>query len=298
MHIPDGFLSTPVWAALNLVSLPAVGLAARPSRSPRVETNAPLLGVLGSFVFAAQMVNFPVAPGTSAHLVGGALLGATVGPRAGIVVMTAVLIIQALIFQDGGLLALGANIFNLAIAGVLVGYVPFALLGSRHRTIALFIGGMLSVFLSGVLALGELALSGVPVTSTIVVLSLSFFSVSAILEGAITAVVVGGLERMNPNWIRRPSEAGRTLGVLTVASFVIVATAFLVASAAPDSLEAIAVQLGIDGRAVAFAPEFMADYRIAGISSEIVARTAAGLFGIALVYAACAAAARLIRRSA
>jgi cobalt/nickel transport system permease protein len=296
MHIPDGFLSTPVWAALNVVSLPAVGLAARRSHSLAPESNAPLLGVLGSFVFAAQMVNFPVAPGTSAHLVGGALLSATVGPRAGIVVMAAVLIVQALIFQDGGLLALGANIFNLGIVGVLAASLAFSVLGGAHRTTALVVGGFLSVLLSGLLALGELALSGVPITGTVLTIALGLFCVSGILEGAITAAVVGGLERMNPGWVRRPTEGSRTLRAIAVASFAIVA--ILIASAAPDSLESLAATLGIEHRAVALTPDFMADYRIAGVSSEALARVAAGVFGLALVYAACVAAAKLMKRSA
>ena len=103
MHIPDGFLSTPVWAALDVVSLPAVGWFARRARAADTESRAPLLGVLGAFVFAAQMINFPIAPGTSAHLLGGALLSCTLGPSAAVVVMTAVLAIQSLVFQDGGL---------------------------------------------------------------------------------------------------------------------------------------------------------------------------------------------------
>ncbi len=87
----------------------------------------PLLGVMGAFVFAAQMINFPVGPGTSGHLVGGALLTIALGPAAASIVMTAILAIQALVFQDGGILALGANIFNMAIAGVLAAYLPYRL---------------------------------------------------------------------------------------------------------------------------------------------------------------------------
>ena len=130
VHIPDGFLSTPVWAALDAAAAPAVAYTARRAQRGFEEAKVPLLGVLGAFVFAAQMINFPVGPGTTGHLVGGALLAITLGPAAAGVVMTAILAIQALVFQDGGILALGANIFNMALVGVAAGYLPFYLWGS------------------------------------------------------------------------------------------------------------------------------------------------------------------------
>ena len=121
MHIPDNFLSTPVWAALDVVAAPAVALVSRRARSATDTSRLPLLGVMGAFVFAAQMVNFPVAVGTSGHLVGGTLLACVLGPEAAVLVVTSILVVQALIFQDGGVLALGANIFNMALCGVLAG---------------------------------------------------------------------------------------------------------------------------------------------------------------------------------
>src|SRR5205085_10390402 len=129
MHIPDGFLSLPVWASLDAAAVPAVALAARRAQREMEEHKVPLLGVMGEFVFAAQMINFPVGRGTSGHLVGGALLSYTLGPFAAAVVMAAILAIQALVFQDGGILALGANLVNMAIAGVLAGYLPYHLWG-------------------------------------------------------------------------------------------------------------------------------------------------------------------------
>src|SRR5258707_12063301 len=127
MHIPDGFLSPPVWAALDITAVPAAGYVARRAQREFEEKKVPLLGVMGAFVFAAQMINFPVGPGTSGHLVGSALLSYTLGPAAASVVMIAILTIQSLVFQDGGILALGANIFNMAVVGVNAGYLPFHL---------------------------------------------------------------------------------------------------------------------------------------------------------------------------
>src|SRR5216683_6885706 len=168
MHIPDGFLSPPVWAALDITAVPAAGYVARRAQREFEEKKVPLLGVMGAFVFAAQMINFPVGPGASGHLVGAALLAYTLGPAAAGVVLTAILAVQALVFQDGGILALGANVMNMAIAGMLAGYLPFHLWGtSRWRRQAIFFGGFLSVLVSAVLALGELLLSGVTMPAAV-----------------------------------------------------------------------------------------------------------------------------------
>src|SRR5258708_9713577 len=132
MHIPDGFLSTQVWATMDAVAVPAVGYFARRAQTAAEESRIPLFGVLGAFVFAAQMINFPVGIGTSGHLVGGALLAFTLGAAPATIVMTAIIAIQAFVFQDGGVLALGANIFNMAGGGVRSGYLPFLMLGAQR----------------------------------------------------------------------------------------------------------------------------------------------------------------------
>jgi cobalt/nickel transport system permease protein len=146
VHIPDGFLSTPVWAALDVAAVPAIGYMARRAQRTFDESRVPLLGVMGAFVFAAQMINFPVGVGTSGHLVGSALLAYTVGPAAASVVMTAILAIQALVFQDGGVLALGANLINMAVIGVIAAYLPYRVWGGTQlRPLAIFLGGSLSL---------------------------------------------------------------------------------------------------------------------------------------------------------
>ena len=119
----------------------------------------PLMGILGAFIFAAQMVNFqlPAMPGTSGHLVGAVLLAIILGPHLAAIVISSVVIVQCLIFQDGGLLAMGANILNMAFAGVLVGYLPYHLWGRRR--LAVFAGGAFSVLVTALLALAELLIS-------------------------------------------------------------------------------------------------------------------------------------------
>ncbi len=257
MHIPDGFLSTPVWAGLATVSVPSIGMLARRAQAGLQDARLPLMGVMGAFVFAAQMINFPVGIGTSGHLVGGALLAATLGPAPAAIVMTAILIIQALVFQDGGLLALGANVFNMAIAGVLAGYWPYRLLArTRARGFGIALGGFLSVFVSAILCLGELFLSGVRIPNHALGIGLIVFCITGLLEGAITLAVLGSLEKMNPRWLRAPETEGRpALILLGLFALVLVSAGFLAASALPDGLERVAGLAGLGGKESAAAAE-------------------------------------------
>lgn len=281
MHIPDGFLAPPVWATLDAVALPAVAVAARRAQRGLEDARIPLLGVMGAFVFAAQMINFPVGVGTSGHLVGGALLACTLGPASAAVVMSAILAIQALVLQDGGILALGANLLNMAVIGVLAGYLPYRLWGAgRLRRFAIFAGGALSVLASAALALAELLLSGVRMPGPVLGLSLAVFLVSAVLEGAITLAVIQALEAMQPGFVRQPAGGRRlALGVTAAAAVALVAVGVLVASAAPDGIERL---LGV---AVA--------------NASWLRKAGTGLVGLAVLFLACTAFGRLAsKRSA
>jgi cobalt/nickel transport system permease protein len=279
VHIPDGFLSTPVWVTLDVIAAPAVAYAARRAQAGFDESKAPLLGVMGAFVFAAQMINFPVGVGTSGHLVGGALLACTLGPAAAAVVMTAILAIQSLLFQDGGVLALGANVLNMAVVGVLAGYLPYRWWGrGRRRQAAVFLGGTLSVLASAMLALAELLLSGVRMPGAVLGISLGLFLVSALVEGAITMAVVSALERIQPGLVRRPSE-GRSLAISAVGltSVLLAACGVVFASTAPDGIERIAMQAGLT--------KPLANYR-----------GGAGLAGAGLIFVVLFFAARVLRK--
>jgi cobalt/nickel transport system permease protein len=289
MHIPDGFLTTPVWASLAAISLPSAGAFARKAQSGLEDGRVPLMGVMGAFVFAAQMINFPVGIGASGHLIGSALLAATLGPAAAVVVMTAILTIQALIFQDGGLLALGANIFNMAIAGVLAGYWPYRVFaGTRAAMIGLFAGGFLSVMVSAALCLGELALSGVRMPAEVLGVSVIVFTVTGLLEGMITVAVIGSLLRMNPRWIREPSGEGRrALAVLGCAALVLASAGFLLASALPDGLERVAGLAGLAGREHTVLAAPLPDYESLAIDDPWLRRAAAGLLGLGVTTLAC-----------
>ncbi len=298
MHIPDGFLSTPVWLSLDVVAAPVVGWFGRRAQQNTDESKTPLLGVMGAFVFAAQMINFPVGPGTSGHLLGGALLAFTLGPAAAVVVMTAVLALQALVFQDGGLLALGANVFNMAVCGVLVGYLPYHYWGAgRLRRAAIFAGGALSVFVSASLAIVELLVSGIRIPGAVLGASLGVFAVSAVIEGVITVAVLEALERINPAWVeKRPAEARPAMGLLALASVLLVTVGVLFASAAPDGLEKLAEDAGISERARALLETPLADYEAAFLSGSWASQAAAGLVGLALAAALVWALARAVGR--
>ncbi|HEX8984119.1 MAG TPA: energy-coupling factor ABC transporter permease, partial [Bryobacteraceae bacterium] len=251
VHIPDGFLSTPVWVALDAAAVPCVAFAARRAQRGFDDSRIPLLGVMGAFVFAAQMINFPVGIGTTGHLVGGALLGCTLGPAAASVVMCAILAVQALVFQDGGILALGANVLNMAFLGVLAGWLPFRLWGGgRWRSYAIFAGGAFSVLASAILAVAELLASGVRMPAPVLGLSLALFVVSAAAEGAITLAVVRALEAIQPGFIRKPAAGRSPVWVLLgVCAVLLAAVGVLFASTAPDGLEKLAQQAGFANQA-------------------------------------------------
>ena len=166
MHIPDGFLSLGTAVVAWLLAIVALAYAVARTNRELGEKQVPLMGVMAAFVFAAQMLNFPVAGGTSGHLIGAALVSILLGPWAGMLVMTAVVAVQALLFQDGGLLALGANILNMGVIACLVGYYlyaglqkflsdrPWVNLGSA------FAAAWFSVFVASVVCAIQLGISG------------------------------------------------------------------------------------------------------------------------------------------
>ena len=304
MHIPDGFLSTPVWATLDALSLPAVGWMARRAQTGQAysdlgDRKVPLMGVMGAFVFAAQMINFPIPLGTSAHLVGGALMTIVLGPAAAAVVMTAILVIQAFVFQDGGILALGANVLNMALIGVLAGYLPYRLWRTHWRSAAIFVSGVLSVLVSGCFALSELALSGVPMRGRLISISLGLFLVSAVMEGAITLAAVRAIERLNPRSIGardfEPSGS-RLIGAVAIVAVLLVTVGILWVSAAPENLERMAAQFGIAAHAPVWMHAPLADYEWRGSASLWVRKASAGLAGLGLIYGLCALTGRFLTR--
>ncbi len=294
MHIPDNFLSPPVWLALDAISLPLVGWVARRSFRDSDHTATPRLGVMGAFVFAAQMINFPVGAGTSAHLLGGALLVSILGPTATVLVMTTIVAMQAFVFQDGGVLALGANVFNMALAGVVAAALALRAF-RRFPSAALFLAGAVSVLASAFLALAELLASGVHMPPALLWASIGLFAVSAVVEGAITLAVVRAVSRLNSRWLSLPSQAGRgPLAAFSLAALLMAVAAFFVASSQPDGLQTLAARFHISSQPILPAP--LAGYSMSLAGPPWLGRASAALAGLLLAAAACLALGRFLAR--
>lgn len=197
MHIPDGILTAPVWAATDMAA--AVGLvwAARRSTAGLEQSRVPLMGVMGAFVFAAQMVNFPVPGGSSGHLLGGVLLSLLLGPASAAVIMFCVLLVQALIFQDGGVAALGANFINMGLLGSFWGWLALRVSAQsrdRLRQVVIFSAGWLAVLSGALLAALELAVSGrVPLGPALLAMG-SVHALIGLGEGALTLAALRFLQ--------------------------------------------------------------------------------------------------------
>jgi cobalt/nickel transport system permease protein len=194
MHIPDGFLSPAIVATTYVVSVGGIGAAVRIANKKLGEKHIPLMGVLAAFIFAAQMLNFPVVGGTSGHIIGVALVAILLGPWSAVIIMSAVLIAQSLIFQDGGLLALGANIFNMGIIGGFGAYNIYRLfnllLSERGRYISGFIAAWGSVVLASAACAFELAISGTSPLGTVLPAMTGIHVLIGIGEGLITVAVL------------------------------------------------------------------------------------------------------------
>lgn len=208
MHIPDGFLSVATVATTCVVSAGGVGNAVRVANKKLGEKQVPLMGVLAAFIFAAQMLNFPIAGGTSGHLIGAALAAILLGPWASVLILSCVLIAQCLIFQDGGLLALGANIFNMGIVASFGGYYLYHLatsfLGSERRgkLIGGFVAAWGSVFLASIVCAIELAVSGAAPIGVVLPAMAGFHALIGIGEGLITGAVLSLVLATRPDLLQ------------------------------------------------------------------------------------------------
>ena len=196
MHIPDGFLNITTVATTYVVSAGGVGNAVRVANRKLGEKQVPLMGVLAAFIFAAQMLNFPIAGGTSGHVIGAALAAILLGPWAAVLIMSCVLIAQSLIFQDGGLLALGANIFNMGIIASFAGYYGYRLLtlllgdNRRGKLAGSAFGAWSSVLLASIACALELVLSGASPIGVVLPAMVGVHALIGIGEGLITAAVL------------------------------------------------------------------------------------------------------------
>ena len=201
MHIPDGFIDIPTSLAFAGVAAAGVAISLKGAKSSLDEKTAPLAGLTATFIFAVQMLNFPVAAGTSGHLLGGALAAIHVGPWAATLALTVVLLMQGLLFADGGLSAIGLNVFNMSLIGVWCGYGSFLLikkvLPKKKSSIAVaaFFAGLLSVPAAAAGFVLQYAIGGTATFSVATVLAamISTHVLIGIGEGLISALAVGAV---------------------------------------------------------------------------------------------------------
>lgn len=206
MHIPDGFLNLPVILITWALAIALIAISLNRAQAEYQERAVPLMGVCAAFIFAAQMINFPIPGGTSGHLLGGTLAGALLGPWAGSLVMVAVFIVQAVLFQDGGLTVLGANIFNMGLVGTFCGYYLYRTIRFsvgrdtlRGVVVGATVAAWTSVVVASILCAIELALSGtVPLTVALGAMA-SWHLLIGIGEALITVIALSFIWRTRPD---------------------------------------------------------------------------------------------------
>jgi cobalt/nickel transport system permease protein len=288
MHIPDGMLDTKTVVATWAVAVPAIGWATRKVRAAMSDGRLVLMAVLSGLVFALQMLNFPVAGGTSGHFAGGALVAILLGPWAAVLVLTSVLVVQALVFGDGGVTALGANIVNMAIVAPLVGWWIYSLavrLSDTRggRTAGAFVAAWTACVAAAVSAALMVWASGAALLAPVVGAMGLWHAAIGIGEGLVTAGLVAYVFAVRPDLMKadarvlRPRTLALSLGTLAVAA---VGASFL-ASTFPDGLQRVASTLGFaaaSGPVQTAAP--LQEYLVPGIANEALAGILAGLAGV------------------
>ena len=227
MHVPDGFLDAPTSLATGVVAAAGVAVALRYARRELDDRTAPLAGLVATFVFATQMINFPVGPGTSGHLLGGALAAVLVGPATALLCMSVVFLVQCLLFADGGITALGTNIVLMGIVTVVVGWAVFratqAVLPRKVSSVApaAALAALLSVPVAALVFVGLYAVGGaveIPLGGLTTAM-LGVHTLIGIGEAAITFLAVGSIVAVRPDLVHgaRRVLAERTLELKEVA---------------------------------------------------------------------------------
>lgn len=194
MHIPDGFLDVKVWAPATIAGAAVVSYALKKANRSLDGKQVPLVSLIGAFIFAAQMINFPISGATSGHFLGGAMAAILFGPWISILVMAAVLIVQALLFQDGGITVLGANILCTGVLGSFSGYgiywVGQRLFKGKYNAVITFIAAWSSILVAAFGVAILLALSGTLNIKTAIYAMVGWHSIIGVGEGLITAFVL------------------------------------------------------------------------------------------------------------
>lgn len=294
LHIPDGFLSPVVAVVGWILAMIFISIAIRQTKNQLGERQVPLMGILAAFIFAAQAINFPVAGGTSGHLLGGALAAIVVGPWAATLIMSAVIGVQALLFQDGGLLVMGWNIVNMGVITAFTGYAIYKLLlriigqGRGARIGAAFAAGWFSVQIAAMATSVELAASGTSPLKFVLPVMVGVHLVIGIGEGLITAAAVGVIQASRPDVLITGERApGRRLAVFTavgLAFALLVALFSPLASSSPDGLERVAAEMGFLALGQDPSYEIFPGYTLPFIGGEALTTILAVTVGTMIVF--------------
>ncbi|MCX7754772.1 MAG: PDGLE domain-containing protein [Anaerolineales bacterium] len=290
LHIPDGFLnlvtSLVFWALTGLF----VGIALGRTNKALGEKQVPLMGIMAAFIFAAQMLNFPVAGGTSGHFLGGALAAIVLGPWAGILVMTAVIAVQALLFQDGGLLVMGANIFNMGVLTAIIGFGLYRIVSaSANKTLKLAAAGVaawLSTVAAALLTALQLWLSGTSRLEIVLPAMLGVHLLIGIGEALITVAALAFLMQTRPDLLEAENVAAKGGTGWVIAGILVSLVAVLLsplASADPDGLERVAEDLGFLDTGLDAPYQILPDYTIPFLGETALSTIIAGLVGAFVV---------------
>ncbi len=294
MHVPDGFINAQVSIGSGIVSFATLWAYVKNAKNLVADKLIALTGMMSALIFVLQMINFPIAAGTSGHLLGGALAVIVLGPHLGIICISIVVVIQSLLFADGGLSALGINVFNMAIVTSLVGWLVITswkkLFGEANVSIisGSIVAGLLSVIFSSIAFVFEYALGGtvaVPLSSVLLAM-LSTHLLIGLGEGIITALIVSLLLRVRSDlvyiktneYISNNTSSIYGLFILLLLCFTLITP---YASSSPDGLESVAENFGFletDGLVL-----FLNDYGISGLNNSFLSTIISAVLGIVVV---------------
>jgi cobalt/nickel transport system permease protein len=301
LHIPDGFLSPVVSIVGWVLAVAAIGYALRQTRGQLGEKQIPLMGVLAAFIFAAQAINFPVAGGTSGHLLGGTLAAIILGPWAAVLVMTSVIAVQALVFQDGGLIVLGFNIINMGVITAFTGHLVYHWLkkvmgeGRNSLLAAGAVGAWISVMLGAVATAVEMGISGTSPLGVAVPAMAGVHALIGIGEALITIGALAFIYATRRDLLglgeKAPAQASANWVAVGLGLSVVIALFSFAASPDPDGLERVAADAGFLDKALDPFYHLLPDYTIPFISDPLISGVlAVGLgtlfvFGVAFLLA-------------
>jgi cobalt/nickel transport system permease protein len=289
MHIPDGFLTIVVSLICWAITVSLLAIAIRKTNRALGEKQVPLMGIMAAFIFAAQMLNFPVAGGTSGHLLGGALAAIVLGPWAAMLVMTAVIAVQGLLFQDGGLIVMGANILNMGLLTAIVGYGLYRLVSKSSVTTRLTVAGIvawLSVMTGALATALQLWLSGTAKLNLVVPAMLGVHTVIGLGEALITVAALAFIFRTRPDLLDESSASAQGSRGWVLAGILLTLIVVLLsplASASPDGLERVAEDMGFINAGQAAPFQLVPDYTLPFLGSTPLSTILAGALGVLVV---------------